>query len=97
MGALQRLIQSFFYVALESVSRTGTVSMRAESRGSEVALIIEDDGPAGEDPEGYHDQMRRGRPLLCLVAESILRKQGGRFQAERAGDRTRFTLILPAV
>ena len=97
VGAIQRLIQSFLYLALESVSRTGTVVMRAESRDSYVALVIEDDGPAGEDPEGYHEQMRRGRPLLCLVAESILGKQGGSFRAERAGDRTCFTLTLPAV
>jgi len=97
VGAIQRLIQSFLYLALESVSRTGTVVMRAESRDSGVALVIEDDGPAGEDPEEYHEQMRRGRPLLCLIAESILGKQGGSFRAERVGTRTCFTLTLPAV
>jgi hypothetical protein len=97
LGAMQRLIQSFLYLALESVAPTGSVLMRAETRGGEVTLVIEDDGPEGEDPAGFRDQMRRGRPLLCSVAESILRKRGGGFRAERDGDRTRLTLILPAV
>ena len=97
VGMFQRLIQSFLYLALESASRTGKVLMRAESRGDEVALLIEDDGPQGEDPAGFREQMRRGRPLLCSVAESILKKHGGRFAAERDGDRTRITLFLPAI
>lgn len=96
VGMLQRLIQSFFYFALESASRTGSVWMRAEARETNVALVIEDDGPPGEDPAGFREQMRRGRPLLCCVAESILKKRDGRFEAEQAGDRTRITLILPA-
>jgi len=96
VGMMQRLIQSFFYFALDSASRTGSVWMRAEARGTDVALIIEDDGPPGEDPAGYRDQMRRGRPLLCCVAESILQKRDGRFEAQRSGDRTVITLILPA-
>jgi len=97
LGMIQRLIQSFLYFALESASRSGAVLMRAESRGDEVAIIIEDDGPEGEDPAGYRDQMRRGRPLLCAVAESILQKQGGRFAAERDGARTRISIFLPAI
>jgi hypothetical protein len=97
VGAFQRLIQSFLYLALESASRTGQVLLRAEARGDEVAILIEDDGPEGEDPAGFREQMRRGRPLLCAVAESILKKQGGRFAAERDGDRTRITLFLPAI
>lgn len=96
VGMMQRLIQSFFYFALDSASRTGSVWMRAESRGNDVALVIEDDGPQGENPAGFREQMRRGRPLLCYVAENILKKRDGRFEAERLGDRTRITLILPA-
>ena len=97
VGMFQRLIQSFLYLALESASRTGQVLLQAEARGDEVAILIEDDGPEGEDPAGFREQMRRGRPLLCAVAESILKKQGGRFAAERDGDRTRITLFLPAI
>ena len=96
VGMLQRLIQSFFYFALDSASRTGSVGMLAEARGTDVALVIEDNGPPGEDAEKFREQMRRGRPLLCCVAENILKKRGGRFEAERIGDRTRMTLILPA-
>jgi signal transduction histidine kinase len=97
VGMLQRLIQSFLYFALESASRTGAVLLRAESRDDEVAILIEDNGPEGEDPAGFRDQMRRGRPLLCSVAESILKKQGGRFAAERDGTRTRISMMLPAI
>ncbi len=97
VGMIQRLIQSFLYLALESASRTGSILLRAESRGDEVAILIEDDGPEGEDPAGFRDQMRRGRPLLCAVADSIMKKQGGRFSAERDGARTRISIILPAI
>jgi len=97
VGMIQRLIQSFLYLALESASPAGSILLRAESRGDEVAILIEDDGPEGEDPAGFRDQMRRGRPLLCAVADSIMKKQGGRFSAERDGARTRISIILPAI
>ena len=97
VGVVQRLVESFFFLAMEATAGDGEVVIRAQSREDRVALCIEDDGPGGEDLENFRDQAMRGRPLLCAVADIVLARQGGRFEAGRMDDRTRIGLILPAV
>ena len=97
VGMIQRLLQSFLYLALEATAGSGRVKVRAATQGDEAAISIEDDGAEGEDPAAFREQMMRGRPLLSAIADAILAKQGGRFEAERDGDWTRITLILQAV
>jgi len=97
VGVIQRLIESFFFLAIDSTAGRGEIVIRAEPRGDRIALCIEDDGPGGEDPAGFRDQAMRGRPLLCAVADVILPRQGGDFEVTRMDDRTRIVLILPAV
>ena len=94
---LQRLIENFLYAALDSTSGAGLVSVRAVVMGDEVAVELEDDGPESEDPAGFREQMQRGRPLLCSVADRLLQAQGGRLEAERDSGRTRIRLVLAAV
>ncbi|MDE0885450.1 MAG: hypothetical protein OSB70_07955 [Myxococcota bacterium] len=97
VGVIQRLIESFFFLAIDATAGRGEIVIRAESQGGRIALCVEDDGPGGEDPAGFRDQAMRGRPLLCAVADTILLRQGGDFEVARIDDRTRIVLILPAI
>lgn len=92
---LHHLLQSLVFAALEAVAGRGSVALRAEERGGEVAFVVEDDGEVNEDPAGWRDQMRRGRPLLCAVADTTLRKRGGHVEVARRDGRTRIELLLP--
>lgn len=77
---------------LAAVSRRGTIGLRLELRGSETALIVEDDG-AEEDLSG--EAALRGRPLSVSIARRLLGGLGGRVDVLRIGLQTRVELIFP--
>lgn len=93
--AIHPLLTSLIFCALEATSSTGRVTLRVERRREAVAFVVEDDGPVDEDPTLWHEQMRRGRPLICAVASVILEKRGGRLEVTRDGGRTALALVLP--
>jgi hypothetical protein len=94
---LQRLLQSFVYMGLEAASGHGEIGLRAELRGDRVVFLVEDDAPVDEDPSDYRNQVRRGRPLLCAIAERIMSKQNGAFEVNHADRRTMIDFSLPAI
>jgi nitrogen-specific signal transduction histidine kinase len=93
---VQRLLESLIWVALEAVTSKGSVWMRAEGRPEGVAFVIEDDGDADEDPALWADQMLRGRPLLCAIAQNIVGKRGGQLEVSRCDGITHVGVVLPA-
>jgi K+-sensing histidine kinase KdpD len=92
---LHHMLQSLLFAALEATSAKGMVAVRARLQDDLVAFEIEDDGEVDEDPAAWREQMRRGRPLLCAVAQNVLQKRGGRVEAARDEGLTRVALLLP--
>ena len=92
---IRQLLVSFFYAAIEAAAPRGQVRVHAQRRAGGVAFVLEDDGEVGEDPRRWAEQMRRGRPLLCAVANRILEKRGGRLEVERDAKCTRIAFVLP--
>jgi signal transduction histidine kinase len=90
-----RLLESLGFLALEAAGRGGSISLRAEPSGDEVAFVLEDDGTDLEDPTGWRTQMWRGRPLILAVADRLLGRSDGRIEVERDEDLTRVRLVLP--
>jgi nitrogen-specific signal transduction histidine kinase len=92
---IHHLLTSLLYLAREAAQPRGHVALRVEERSGELAFVIEDDAMDAEDPSGWRRQALRGRPLLCAVADHILRRRGGRLEAGRRDGRTRIELLLP--
>ena len=94
---IQPLLTSLLYASLEAVEVGGKVALLAEVCEGEIAFSIEDDAVPDEDPTLWAGQMRRGRPLLCAVADALLRKRGGHLRVSftEAPRLTRISLILP--
>jgi nitrogen-specific signal transduction histidine kinase len=95
LEVVHRLLESLLWIALESASSHGSVSLRAEAHPRGVAFVIEDDGEVDEDPALWGEQMLRGRPLLCAVAQNIVGKRGGRLEVSRNDGSTRVVVVLP--
>ncbi len=96
---LQPLLTSLLYAALEAVDAGGRVSLAARATQEEVAFCLEDDAVPDEDPRLWAQQMQRGRPLLCAVADFLLQKRGGRLEVSthEAPRSTCLRLIVPTV
>ena len=99
------LLAQLIFNSIRSVSRRGMVTIAAENRGSEIAIIIQDDGCG----------MSEGVRLRCLDAKSCLAPQNGRLTGygivhgilaqhsglleieSQEGKGTRVVIILPTV
>jgi signal transduction histidine kinase len=82
-----------------------TVRVSAALEGGRAALAVEDDGP-GIPQETRSQVFERffrlegtvasGSGLGLAIARELAELMGGRIELESGGDRTRFTLVLPA-
>ena len=99
------LLAQLIFNSIRSVSRRGMITIAAENRGSEIAIIIQDDGCG----------MSEGVRLRCLDAKSCLAPQNGRLTGygivhgilaqhsgrieieTQEGRGTRVVIILPTV
>ena len=99
------LLAQLIFNSIRSVSRRGMITIAAENRGSEIAIIIQDDGCG----------MSEGVRLRCLDAKSCLAPQNGRLTGygivhgilaqhsgrieieSQEGRGTRVVIILPTV
>lgn len=89
---LHPLLMALVGSTLSVVSRRGSIGLGLASRGSETALIVEDDG-AQEDLEA--DAALRGRPLCVSIARRLVAGLGGRVEVFRVEHQTRVELIFP--
>lgn len=99
------LLAQLIFNSIRSVSRRGMITIAAENRDSEIAIIIQDDGSG----------MSEGVRLCCLDAKSCLAPQNGRLTGygivhgilaqhsgrieieTQEGRGTRVVIILPTV
>lgn len=89
---LYPLLMALIGSTFAAVSRSGTIGVGLELRGSEMALIVEDDG-AEEDLSEV--AALRGRPLSVSIARRLVGGIGGRVDVFRIGHRTRVELVFP--
>lgn len=83
----------------------GRITLTLDEAGPMVALAVADDGPgfppevlAGTGPLATHDDPARLRGLGLLLAQSALRRLGGRLVLENpAGGGARATILLPVL
>ncbi len=107
-GDSQRVLQvarSLVENALRHTPEGTRVVIRAEPRGDEVVLAVEDDGPgipAEHQPlvfERFYrvdGTMASGSGLGLAIARELAELMGGRIELVSADGRTRFTLLLSA-
>ena len=108
LGDDQRILQvarSLIENALRHTPAGTNVVIRAEPRGSEVELAVEDDGP-GIPPEHrphvferfyrVDGTMASGSGLGLAIARELAELMGGKLELSAADGRTTFTLRLPA-
>jgi putative PEP-CTERM system histidine kinase len=98
--ALGHLIQN----AVEACSRTSPVVVRAETRGSTIAVMVSDSG-IGMDSDFIRSHLfqpfsstkQGGFGIGSFEARSIINAMGGRIEVDsRLGQGTTFTILVPA-
>jgi len=94
---LQALLASLALSAMEAGEGSGRVELCADVSDEDVCFRVEDDAPVSEDPLRWREQMMRGRPLLCAVADGLLTARGGHFEVTRKEDVTSILLFVPRV
>ena len=94
--SLRDLLLALVSAALDPGLDVRRVSLTAVARSGGVAFVVVADGQAEEALRDFHNAARCGRPLICGVAENLLRRRGGRVTSAREGERTRIEFWLPA-
>jgi signal transduction histidine kinase len=105
---LRQILLNLLSNAIRHTSAGGTVAVSAESRGSRVAILVEDTGPG--IPEDKREeifepfvqldrsltQTREGLGLGLAISRDLARGMSGELTAEtRIGGGARFVLLLP--
>ena len=105
---LRQILLNLLSNAIRHTSAGGSVTMSAESRGSRVAILVEDTGPG--IPEDKREeifepfvqldrsltQTREGLGLGLAISRDLARGMSGDLTAEaRIGGGARFVLVLP--
>ena len=89
---LHSLLLAIVGATIPIVPKGGRIALSLAPRGTETALMIEDDG-AEEDLS--EDSALRGRPLAISIARSMLARLGGRVEWNRSSGETCVELIFP--
>jgi signal transduction histidine kinase len=88
--------------AIDAAGRGGVVRLEAHVAGDEVRLAVEDTGPGPPEhlANTLHEPFVTGKPegigLGLAIVTAVAEEHDGRLEWGRVGDRTRFTIILPA-
>lgn len=75
---------------------------RNSERGEDVAIEVENEGPSIPPSElddlfqPFHTTKQHGTGLGLAITESIVREHGGEVSVRSGGNRTLFTVLLPA-
>ncbi len=103
-GQIAQALANLVANALDAAGPGGHVRLRAETIAGEwVAITIEDDGPGiAESVEGrlfepFVTTKPEGVGLGLALCAALVREHGGTIDHDRAGGRTRFRVLLPAV
>jgi len=97
----ERVLINLFSNAVRAMPQGGTIRVRAWRRGTEIEIIVEDDGP-GIAPEILPDIFKphvstRGSGLGLHIVESIVRQEDGLVRAlNRPEGGARFIITIPA-
>jgi signal transduction histidine kinase len=107
-SALRRAVQNLLDNAVKFGDGDGWVGVRAENKGHEIEIVVEDKGPGIPRSELAHifEPFYRGRGaaqvhgsgLGLSLVKQIVEDHGGRVSVENVpGGGSRFTIHLPAV
>jgi signal transduction histidine kinase len=107
-SALRRAIQNLLDNAVKFSGEEGRIELRAEDKGAEIEILVEDDGPGIPKAELAHifEPFYRGRDAMQVhgsglglsLVKQIVEAHGGRVSAGNAPERgSRFRIHLPAV
>ncbi len=94
-NALQALVTSFVYLAVEQVRPAGRVRVAVEDGDGRAAIVIEDDGQPDRSLAAWQDEPLRGRTLLCAVASRVAEAVGGELQTESSSKGSRVAIWAP--
>jgi PAS domain S-box-containing protein len=109
---ITQVLTSLISNSINSVSANGHINVRAEDRGNEITVEVQDDGPAIESDrmnrifnrfDQIRTQLRAGREELSLalpIARELVEMHGGWIWAEGGdgrGNSFSFTLPKPSV
>jgi C4-dicarboxylate-specific signal transduction histidine kinase len=94
--ALYHLLLTLVFGSLEAAAPEGRVRVSAKHVGRRVILSVIDNGPQVDLDELRSGPTPRGRDLAIRVADSVLRRMGGRAAAELQRRGNRIDLFLPA-
>lgn len=90
------LLLGIAHATLDARPGCKRVELEARAVAGGVALCVIDDGPEEEALADWKSRAPCGRPLLCALADRILRRAGGSMEVSREAGRTRIALKLPA-
>ena len=101
-GQLRQAMLNLIRNAKEAMPEGGTVKVSAAEEGSDVAIVIEDEGPgipSGERAKVFdlfYSTKERGTGLGLPLTQQIVVAHGGHIRCEAADPKgTRFTVSLP--
>jgi K+-sensing histidine kinase KdpD len=93
--SVRDLLLALVSAALERRPACKQLAISARAKEGGVAFRAVDDGPPEEALENFASAARCGRPLVCSVAENLLRRVGGRVEARRSDGATTVEFWLP--
>ena len=104
-GALNQVWTNLIVNAVDALPEGGQITLRAERRGEQVAVSVNDDGP-GIPPEiqgRVFEPFFTTKPVgegsglgLDLVGRIVMRQHGGTVRLSSEPGRTEFLVLLPA-
>lgn len=103
---LRQVFDNLLSNAVKFSFEGGTITVRAESRGKEVAFSVIDEGPG--IPEEHHGRLfepfwqgeaagRRGAGLGLTICKQVVEAHGGRIEVDGHSAGSAFTFTLPRV
>jgi len=100
---IRQIIINLLRNALEAMAEHGVsapvVSVSTRYLGSEVLVIIEDNGPGVNNPARIFDPFfstkAEGLGIGLAICKTIIDKHGGRIWVENTGEGARFAFLLP--